>query len=96
MDFLNNFLAKFFDQFKANNPTLAAVVMLVLGLFIYAANNGLADLIGYDLAKLVEWTSIILGFMTGSRTTAFLLAPDTTDTDSPEPPPAPPKIPGKK
>jgi len=72
MEFLNQILAKLFDSFKAKNPKIASVIILVLGVVVYAAENGLQPLIGYDLSKLVEYVAIALGFLTGSRTSAIM------------------------
>lgn len=72
MDTINLILAKLFDQFKTANPKIAAIVILVLGTLIYWSQNGLGDLIGVNLAEVVKWASIVLGFLTGSRTTAIL------------------------
>jgi hypothetical protein len=72
MNFIEVILARIFDSFKASNPKLAAIIILVLGVLVYAANNGLADLIGTDLTKYVEWVLFILAALTGSRTTKVL------------------------
>ena len=72
MDFFNVFLAKIFEQFKTKSPSLAAGIILFLGTIIYWANNGLGDLIGYDLSKVVSVVSIVLGLLTGTHTTEVL------------------------
>jgi len=72
MDFITNILAQLFDSFKAKNPKIAAIILFVLGAVIYAANNGLPELIGVDLSKVVEWVAFVLAALTGSRTTSFL------------------------
>jgi hypothetical protein len=72
MSYLNEFLARIFDNFKAANPKLAAVIILLLGSVIFWAENGLGDLIGFDMAKIVEYVAIALGFLTGSRTSKVL------------------------
>ena len=72
MNFIEVILARIFDSFKASNPKLAAIIILILGVLVYAANNGLADLIGTDLTKYVEWVLFVLAALTGSRTTKVL------------------------
>lgn len=61
-----------FDKFKAANPQLAASLILLFGLIIYAAENGLGDLIGYDMAVIVKWTALVLGLLQGSRTAPYI------------------------
>lgn len=72
MNFIELFLARIFDSFKASNPKLAAIIIFILGVVIYAANNGLPDLIGEDLTKYIEWAVFALAALTGSRTTKVL------------------------
>ena len=72
MNFIEVILARVFDSFKASNPKLAAIIIFILGVLVYAANNGLSDLIGTDLTKYVEWVLFILAALTGSRTTKVL------------------------
>lgn len=72
MDFLNKILAQFFAKFKTKNPTLAAVILLVLGTIIYLAENGLGEIIGKDLSVVVQWVSIALAALTGAHTTEIL------------------------
>jgi hypothetical protein len=72
MAYLEIYLAQIFDKFKADNPKLAAVLILFFGTLVYMADNGLPELIGYDMAVVVKWVSLVLGFMTGSRTTSLL------------------------
>jgi hypothetical protein len=72
MNFIEVILARVFDSFKASNPKLAAIIIFILGVLVYAANNGLEDLIGTDLTKYVEWVLFVLAALTGSRTTKVL------------------------
>ena len=72
MNLLELYIAKLVDAFKAGNPKIYAIIVLVLGTLIYASENGLGDIIGYDLANIVKYISIVLGFLTGSRTTAVI------------------------
>lgn len=72
MDFINELLAKLFDSFKANNPKLATAIIFGLGVVMYAADNGLPEIIGYDLSKVVQWIAFALAALQGSRTTMIL------------------------
>lgn len=72
MNTLEKILAQIFDKFKAENPKLAAILILLFGTVVYLADNGLGELIGYDFAVVVKWVSLALGFLTGSRTTNVL------------------------
>jgi hypothetical protein len=72
MNILEIYIAKLVDSFKATNAKLYAVIVLFLGIIVYSADNGLGDIIGYDLAVVVKYISIVLGFLTGSRTSATL------------------------
>ena len=71
-DFITGILAKLFDSFKAKNPKIAALILLLLGVFYYALNNGLSELIGTDLSKYGEYLVLILAALQGSRTTNIL------------------------
>ena len=70
--FITNFLANIFDSFKAKNPQIAAIILLILGAALFLIENGLADLIGKDLANVGKWLVFILAALQGSRTTSFL------------------------
>ena len=72
MNILELYIAKLVDGFKASSPKWYAAIVLFLGTLIYMADNGLPDLIGYNLAAVVKYISIVLGFLTGSRTTKML------------------------
>jgi hypothetical protein len=72
MNLLELYIAKLVDAFKTGNPKIYAIIVLVLGTLIYSSENGLGDVIGYDLANIVKYISIVLGFLTGSRTTAVI------------------------
>lgn len=78
MDIIYVWIAKLFDKFKMQNPAMAAIIIFILGLIVYASENGLGDIIGVDLSAIVKWVSIVLGFLTGSRTTSYLF-PKTED-----------------
>jgi hypothetical protein len=72
MDFLNELLAKLFDSFKAKNPTLATVIIMLLGVVLYLTENGLPELIGKDLNFIVQIVTFVLAALQGSRTTTIL------------------------
>lgn len=76
MEVIYVWLAKLFDGFKAKNPAVAAIIVLVLGIIVYASEHGLGDIIGVDMSAIVKWVSIVLGFLTGSRTTYLLTKTD--------------------
>lgn len=78
MSFIEQILAQLFDSFKASNPKIATIIIFLLGLVIYAANNGLPELIGQDISKIVEWVAFLLAALQGSRTTK-ILHPELTD-----------------
>lgn len=72
MDFLNQILAKLFDSFKAKNPKIAALVIFLLGVVLYATEHGLSDIVGHDLNSVVQVVSFLLAALQGSRTTYIL------------------------
>lgn len=72
MDFITKLLAQLFDKFKTASPKLAAFIILFLGSIIFWAENGLGDLIGYDLAVITKWIGIVLAMLTGSHTSELL------------------------
>ena len=72
MNFIELYLAKIIDTFKASNPKIYSAVVLGLGTIIYLCDNGLGNIVGAELAEVVKYTSIVLGLLTGSRTTAIL------------------------
>ena len=55
-----------------SNPKLAAIILFILGCVLYAANNGLPELIGTDLSKYTEWLVFVLAALQGSRTSQIL------------------------
>ena len=73
-DFIGNALAALFDKFKAKNPKIAAVLIIVLIMLIAGLENGLAGMVGLGhLAEVIlKWASMILLGLQGSRTTAIL------------------------
>lgn len=76
MDFLTKILAQLFDSFKAKNPKIAAIIILVLGAFLWAAQNGLGEVSGVDFSKAMEWVVFVLAALQGSRTTQYIKEAD--------------------
>lgn len=83
MEFLIQFLARLFNQFKLKNPAVAAIVLLVLGAATYTATQGsvlgLFPLEGI-LKQVVSYVLLFLTAVTGSQTyqyTAPTAAPNT-------------------
>lgn len=72
MDFINEILAQIFDTFKAKNPKIAAILVLIFGGIIWFADNGLGELINQDLTPYVKWIAFLLAALQGSRTTFIL------------------------
>jgi hypothetical protein len=72
MDFMTKILAQLFDSFKAKNPKVAAIIILVLGAFLWAAQNGLGEVSGVDFGKAMEWVVFVLAALQGSRTSQIL------------------------
>lgn len=70
--FITELLATVFDGFKAKNPKIAAIILLLLGVLLFAINNGLSDIIGSDLTNYANWIVFILAALQGTRTTSFL------------------------
>lgn len=73
--FINQLIAGILANFKARSPKVWAAISLILGAIIYFAEQG--TFLGvFELndtwAKVVEIVSIVLGFLTGTPTTAFL------------------------
>lgn len=73
-DFIMDLLARLFDKFKAKNPKIAAIIILVLIMLLAGLQNGLAEAVGLPNlgATAVQWVSIVLLALQGSRTTAVL------------------------
>ena len=72
MNFLNQILAKLFDSFKAKNPKVAALIIFLLGIVLYASEHGLGDILGHDLNTVVQVVTFVLAALQGSRTTDIL------------------------
>ncbi len=75
MDFLTKILAQLFDTFKANNPKVAAIIILVLMTIIGFADQGsmlgLFSLPGWA-AETLKWVSTVILAIVGSRTAKYL------------------------
>ena len=69
---MTKILAQLFDSFKAKNPKVAAIIILVLGAFLWAAQNGLGEVSGVDFGKAMEWVVFVLAALQGSRTSQIL------------------------
>lgn len=75
MDFLVKFLAQFFSQFKAKNPTVAAAILFAMGVILNGASTGTY----YGLFALPEWANEVVRYVsmfllavTGSETWQYL------------------------
>lgn len=74
-DFITKLLAQLFDAFKAKNPKVAAVLILVLVTLINFAEQGtMLGLLSLPqwAAETVKWVSLILLGIMGSRTSQIL------------------------
>ena len=74
---MNEFLAKIFESFKSKSPKVAAAVILLLISIITWSQNGLGDIIGYDLTAIAKYAAIALVALTGAHTTEILKPSDT-------------------
>lgn len=75
MDFIIQILARLFSTFKTKNPLVAAIVMLVLSVGIYATEQGQV----FGLFAAPDWVvqalksvSLFLLSVTGSQTYQYL------------------------
>lgn len=74
-DFLNGLLASLFEKFKLREPFFAALLLLVLGGFLFIVEQGvLLNVFNLPPAvnELVKWLVVIYAALTGSRTTSYL------------------------
>lgn len=69
---MTQILASIFDFFKAKNPKIAGLIVLVLGTIVYFLNNGGSDFLGEKAAHIAEYIVMLFLALTGSRTTSFL------------------------
>lgn len=72
---MEKLLAILFDSFKAKNPVVATVVLLVLGTANYIFSSPDAAAIFGELGtKIGYWVSLVWMAVQGSRTTSLLLS----------------------
>ncbi len=78
MDFITRKLAAFLDTFKAKNPTLWAIIVLVLLAIQYILTKGV-DLGVFEVSPIVqEWQGwvntilLVIGSTIGSHTNRYL------------------------
>lgn len=77
---MEKLLATLFDSFKAKNPVVATVVLLVLGTANYIFSSPDAAAIFGELgAKIGYWVSLVWMAVQGSRTTSLLLSTNTKE-----------------
>ena len=66
-------LAYLFDLLKAKSPTIAAIVLLILGTaHAFFSNPTSVELIGETAASIGYWVSLVWIALQGTRTTMFL------------------------
>lgn len=59
MDFIIQFIAKFFRNFRVKNPLVASIVLLLLATGSYTAAQGSL----YGLFALPEWAGTVLSYV---------------------------------
>lgn len=70
---MNEVLAYLFDILKAKNPTIAMVLLLVLGTAHAFFSNPLSiELLGDGISKVGYWVSLVFIGLQGARTTSYL------------------------
>ena len=73
MEILNSFLAQIFEKFKAGNPTLAAILAVILVLLNLNIDPILASLnISGALASTIKVVLLSISAILGSKTYQFL------------------------
>ncbi len=73
MDFVTEILAKLFDSFKASNPKLAGIIILILTMLIAGLETDYAiDLLGTAYQRTLQIALLIWASLQGSRTTKVL------------------------
>lgn len=65
-------LAAIFDFFKAKNPKVAGIVLLIIGMAYYFVSEGGAEYLGETGARITEIVLLLWGALQGSRTTQIL------------------------
>lgn len=77
---MNQFLAYIFDAFKAKNPKIASIILLVLiTAYAFFSNQIAINLLGPTISKWGEWISVILAGLQGTRTTQILRESNNAD-----------------
>ena len=87
-DFITRFLAELLEKFKLKNPKVYAVVVVLLMVAIYFAEQGTAFgifTVSPLVADIIQWASVILGMLFSSQTFPFL-SPTSQANRSPLPP----------
>jgi hypothetical protein len=70
---MEQILAYLFDMLKAKSPTVAAILLLVLGTaHAFFSNPTSVELIGETATSIGYWVSLIWLALQGSRTTMLL------------------------
>ena len=73
MDFLNQILAKVFDSFKAKNPKIAALVIVILSMLLVGLESDYAvELLGVYAQRAIQVLLFLRVALQGSRTTDIL------------------------
>jgi hypothetical protein len=73
MEFINLFLAKIIDSFKAKSPSVALFLMAVLGTAItFLSTEYAQQVLGETGQKISYYVALILGLLQGSRTADYL------------------------
>lgn len=74
---MNEILAYLFDMLKAKNPTIAAVVLLVLGTaHAFFSNPTSTEVFGEGISKIGYWVTLVWMALQGARTTYILSGGD--------------------
>lgn len=74
-EIITRFLAELLEKFKLKNPKVYGVVVVVLLVAIYFAEQGTAFgifTVSPLVANIIQWASVILGMLFSSQTFSFL------------------------
>lgn len=73
MEFLNQILAKLFDSFKAKNPKIAALIIVILSMLLVGLESEYAaELLGVYAQRTIQVLLFLRVALQGSRTTEIL------------------------
>ena len=73
MDFVTNILAKLFDSFKAKNPKVAALIIVILSMLLVGLESEYAvELLGVYAQRAIQLLLFLRVALQGSRTTTIL------------------------